>query len=101
MGVPPDWPFVLSVNNNVVIFLTNIDFVCINNLALDNSVFITLEVNCAVLFIGSQYSAPSGDIYYEMDAYSAHFLDYDRILILGDFNLPRFEFGYTRLTDRT
>lgn len=70
VGVPSDWPFFLSDNNNAVIFLTNSDFVCINKMALDNSVLITLNANSTVLFIGSQYSAPSGDIGSDMVAFS-------------------------------
>lgn len=36
-----------------------------------------------------------------MDSYSVYFLDYNRILIGGDFNVPILDFGYTRQTDRT
>lgn len=100
-GIPSDWPYFLSINNNAAIISTNKDLALISNLALSNSVFVSLNVYNGVIFFGSQYSSPSGNLDEDMEAHAAHFNDYDRILIGGDFNVPMLDFGYTRQNDRT
>lgn len=100
-GIPRDWPTYLSSNLNAFVTTTNKDYVGLEILKLSNSVFISLMVKDSVIYIGSQYSAPSGDLEEYLDEWSGVFKDFDNLVIGGDFNVPLLSLGYTRENDRT
>lgn len=96
-----NWPAYYSNSFNSAIFITNTDYVTISNVAFDNSVAISLNVSDNILYIVSQYSSPSSDIDAHFTDLNNHFMNYDNVLIAGDFNVPLLEFGYSRQTDRS
>lgn len=100
-GFPPSWPFFFSGNLNAAIFITNSDFHVIETLTLNNTVFISLQTVEGTLFIGSQYSAPSGNIENDFNEWTQIFRDFDNMIIGGDFNVPMRSLGYTREDGRT
>lgn len=100
-GIPPDWPIYFSLRYNSAIIITNRDYAVISNLALDNSITISLNVNDDVIFICSQYSPPNNDINKDFMDLGTHFNKFDKILIAGDFNVPIMDLGYARQTERT
>lgn len=100
-GVPINWPFFLSSNNNAAILLTNKDYAAISSQKLDNSVTISLNVCGDIIYLCSQYSSPTGNIDNDLSDLGDHFQQFNKVLIAGDFNVPLLDFGYTRQTERS
>lgn len=100
-GIDPSWSAYLSNNNNAAIINTNPDYVTIMNVALPNSVAVSICVTGDPIVLVSQYSSPSSNIDLHFNDLKNHFNNFDKVLIAGDFNVPLLEFGYTRQTERS
>lgn len=100
-GIPPEWIIFYSNSFNAAVIFTNRECATISNLVLDNAVFVSLNVNNDKIFIGSQYSSPSGNIDKDFEDIGEHFQNFDKVLLAGDFNVPLLDLGYTRQTERT
>lgn len=100
-GIPSDWPIFFSDSLNSAIIFTNRDYAVISNLVLKNAVIISLNVSGDVIYLGSQYSSPSGNIDKDFVDLGTHFQSFDKVLLAGDFNVPLLELGYTRQSERT
>lgn len=100
-GFPPSWPLFYSDNNTAAILIANTDYHVLETLKLGNSVFISLQTASGTIFIGSQYSAPSGDIENDLHEWTHIFKDFDDLIIGGDFNVPMRSMGYTYENART
>lgn len=100
-GIPREWSCFLSDNLSAVIIITNRDYICLEALKLTNSIFINLNVSNTVLYIGSQYSAPSADLDSDLSEWSNIFKDFDNLVVGGDFNAPLVSMGYTRENNRS
>lgn len=100
-GIPTDWPVYFSGLLNSAIIITNKDYAVISSLVLDNTIVISLNVLDKVVYIGSQYSPPSGNLDKDFNDLSNHFESFDNMLLAGDFNVPLLELGYSRQSERT
>lgn len=100
-GVPSDWISYFSTNFTSVIFIVNKGFISIECFKVTNTVFISLNLTDRIIYIGSQYSPPSGNIDQDFAEWTGLFPDFDNILIGGDFNVPLLNLGYSRENERT
>lgn len=100
-GLPPNWPFFLSNKLSCAIIFTNPDYIALESFVSDNCVFISLNTRNGIVFIGSYYSPPSGDLDVELTEWSGLFPNFDNIVIGGDFNVPFQTLGYSRDSERT
>lgn len=99
-GVPTDWSSFSSSNDNSYILVTNMDYVAVQSLVMNNSVFIALNVFNEKLFLGSQYSAPSSDLEADLEEWSNVFPEFSKVLVAGDFNAHLLSLGYSRQDPR-
>lgn len=100
-GIPPNWRVFLAKNNLSAIIITNNNLNVIQTLSLNNVVFVNINVEKVVLSVGSQYSAPSGDLAADFDSWTSSYFDCTNVLIGGDFNVPMRTMGYSRDDSRT
>lgn len=100
-GVPLNWPCFLSDNLSAGIIFTNPDYTFLKCLVDKSCVFVSLNVSSGIIYIGSHYSPPSGNLDAELQEWSGLFPEFDNILIGGDLNVPMRTMGYTRGSGRT
>lgn len=82
--------------------MTNNDYTVISSMIFNNSVFVNLSLNNGkFIIIGSQYSAPSSNIDFDCNEWSACFPDFDSVLLRGDFNVHLCAMGYARENERS
>lgn len=82
VSIPSNCPSYLSTKNTAVICITNSVYVCIGSLSKENVVFINLNVDAAVLHLGSHSAPPIQEIL-RMIFYHASFPDCSNVLLGG------------------
>lgn len=102
-GIPKHWRTFTSFNKSAIILITNQDYIAVESLRLENSVFIALTVQGKTVIIGSQYTRPypNGDLETDFNGWSSYYDSCDDLLLCGDFNTPLLELGYARESERT
>lgn len=101
VGVSPDWLIFSSLNNTAAVICTNKTMNCVVSLRTNNSVFITVVFEQITIVMGSVYSAPSSDIDLDMSSWLNYYMNCDKMLIGGDFNVPLISYGYTGENERS
>lgn len=97
VGFPTGWSLFPSGALTSAIIVTHSKLQCVEAYRSENAVFVNISEISFVLTIGTQYSVPSGDLRADLESWGDVLtLNFDNLVISGDFNARDPAWGYSR-----